>query len=136
MREPKTKDSDAAVRESALDNITKARVIFQRHDPTTGSSGWVSHIDTVCSAIEKLKSHYGDRADCTSIFDRWRNERRTVMSPQEHDSWHSLIQYGVQELLYFLHGCLVDLIGKKKSEEALKVLVRESNVFARLQTHG
>lgn len=46
------------------------------------------------------------------------------MSQQKHDEWHLLIQYGVQELLYFLYECLAELIRKGEKEKAVEELVR------------
>lgn len=105
-----------------MDNITKAREIFQPHEATTGSSGWSRHVEEIAKVISQLKSHYEDKDKV--IFARWRAESRVVMSEQQHNKWHLLIQYGVQELLYFLHGCLADLIHKGEEEKAVDVLVR------------
>lgn len=109
------------MRDRAAAKLAQAREIFQPHDPIPG---WGTHIEVVCDAICQLIRHCADRETCTSVFTRWQDVCREVMSPHQCDSWHLLIQYGVQELLCFLHGCLADLIQKGENEKAVEVLVR------------
>jgi hypothetical protein len=59
-----------------------------------------------------------------ALLPRWSSQTRAVMSEEQHDQWHLLIHYGVQELLYFLYKCLVDLIHQGHREKAAEVLVR------------
>lgn len=106
--------------------LAKARELFQPHEPISGSSGWGVHIKSVCLAIYRLQGYYADREDWASIFRHWRSQARAVMSKEQHDQWHLLIQYGVQELLYFLYECLVDLIRQGRRGKAAEVLVRNN----------
>lgn len=103
--------------------LAMARGLFQPQERISGSSGWRTHIDKVSLAIARLKEHYEDREEYKNIFTGWRTESRELMSEENYDKWHLLIQYGVQELLYFLYNCLADLICKGEKERAVKVLV-------------
>jgi hypothetical protein len=104
--------------------LAEAREIFQPLEPKSGSSGWGTHVRKVCLAVYQLRRHYEDREAGKGTFTRWSSQTRAVMSEEQHDQWHLLIHYGVQELLYFLYKCLVDLIHQGHREKAAEVLVR------------
>lgn len=104
--------------------LAEARNIYQLRGPMDGSRGVFRQSQEVCLAIDGLKSYYKDSEAHINTFARWHNESLQVMSQQKRDGWHLLVQYGVQELLYFLYGCLADLIDKGEKEKTVEVLVR------------
>lgn len=92
------------------------------------ASDWSRHVRTVYIEIYGLTSHTNHnhlRVEYEArVFDTWHGKAVKDMSLEKYRTWHTLVQSGVVELLYFLYNCLCELLEEGHRREALQVLVR------------